>query len=169
MWIYDRWGLQIYYTDDYDKPWNGCMNSPVQNDTYVYKIIVSDLKGQEHSYVGSVTLVRWFKLIFMDAIISLVWCWDSRCKTIKQFKKPYWFNSNYKLFIFFRRQLFAPGAPPTNHRQAQWMHLPLHSCNHKCYPIKKRMGKNINWKNWLVKVQETPRFSPLVLTYSNKP
>jgi gliding motility-associated-like protein len=58
MWIYDRWGLLIYHTDDYDKPWDGRMNTLVQNDTYVYRIRVTDYTDKEHIFLGSVTLVR---------------------------------------------------------------------------------------------------------------
>jgi gliding motility-associated-like protein len=58
MWIYDRWGLMIYHTNDYDKPWDGRIDSPVQSDTYVYRIRVKDARERDHIYLGSVTLVR---------------------------------------------------------------------------------------------------------------
>ena len=58
MWIFDRWGLQIYHTQDYNKPWDGTINSPVQSDTYVYRIRVTDYTDKPHVFIGSVTLVR---------------------------------------------------------------------------------------------------------------
>jgi gliding motility-associated-like protein len=58
MWIYDRWGLMIYHTNDYYKPWDGRMNTMCQNDTYVYRIKVTDYGDKDHIFIGSVTLVK---------------------------------------------------------------------------------------------------------------
>jgi gliding motility-associated-like protein len=58
MSIYDRWGVLIYHTTEYDKPWDCKIHSVVQNDTYVYRIVVSDSKKNSHVYVGSVTVVQ---------------------------------------------------------------------------------------------------------------
>ena len=61
MWILDRWGLNIYYSTDHDKPWDGSYESngnPCQADVYVYKIQVEDTKGTLHSFIGHVSLVR---------------------------------------------------------------------------------------------------------------
>jgi gliding motility-associated-like protein len=59
MSIYDRWGLLIYHTDDYYKPWDGSIDGSVcQNDVYVYRIKVADYRDKEHVYIGSVTLVK---------------------------------------------------------------------------------------------------------------
>ena len=58
MWIYDRWGKIIYHTEDYNKPWDGRMHSIVQNDTYVYRIRVTDTHEKDHIYIGSVSLVK---------------------------------------------------------------------------------------------------------------
>ena len=61
MWIYDRWGTQVFHTSDKDHPWNGLYDSngkACQNDVYVYKIKYTDVDGRPHDYVGHVTLVR---------------------------------------------------------------------------------------------------------------
>jgi gliding motility-associated-like protein len=61
MWVYDRWGTQVFYTNDKEHPWNGNHNDngkPCQNDVYVYKIKYKDVEGNSHDYVGHVTLVR---------------------------------------------------------------------------------------------------------------
>ena len=63
MWIYDRWGQQIYHTTDITKGWDGRVlggsNSISQEDTYVYLINAIDcMKHAKHSYLGSVTLIR---------------------------------------------------------------------------------------------------------------
>lgn len=58
MWIYDRWGLVIYHTRDYDKPWDGRINTMAQNDVYVYRIVVKDRRNEDHVFIGNVTLVK---------------------------------------------------------------------------------------------------------------
>ncbi|MGP8215651.1 MAG: PKD domain-containing protein [Bacteroidia bacterium] len=61
MWIFNRWGQQIYYTTDINKGWNGSVNNGgvlCQEDTYVYLIEVKDFMGIDHTYMGKVTLIR---------------------------------------------------------------------------------------------------------------
>lgn len=59
MSIFNRWGELIYYTENIDKPWNGLYKgAPVEVAVYAYKIKLSDLKGNEHTYIGHVTVVR---------------------------------------------------------------------------------------------------------------
>lgn len=57
--IYNRWGELIYTTDNYDKPWDGQVNSNfVQSDVYVYRIALTDHHGASHTYLGNVTVIR---------------------------------------------------------------------------------------------------------------
>jgi gliding motility-associated-like protein len=62
MWIFDRWGMQIFHTKDINQGWNGTVNSSsnlAQQDTYVYVIDATDcLKHTNHHYLGSVTLIK---------------------------------------------------------------------------------------------------------------
>ncbi len=59
LFILDRWGLNIYHTQDHEKPWDGTYNGNYcQSDVYVYKINVHDNSDKLHTYVGHVTLVR---------------------------------------------------------------------------------------------------------------
>ncbi len=61
MTIYDRWGNNIYYTDDIKKPWDGRANKGpeiAQRDVYVFVVKVIDFKLRKHDYRGIVTLVR---------------------------------------------------------------------------------------------------------------
>ncbi len=62
MYIFDRWGNQIFKTTDMNIGWNGCVNNgsgePVQQDVYVYKIFTKDLLHNDHRYIGSITVVR---------------------------------------------------------------------------------------------------------------
>jgi gliding motility-associated-like protein len=61
MYIYDRWGERIFETKDWSKGWDGTVNGKstiVQQDVYVYRIIVFDLKGNKHDLTGHVTVVR---------------------------------------------------------------------------------------------------------------
>jgi gliding motility-associated-like protein len=61
MWIFDRWGNMIYYTDDLNKGWDGRVqgHSDVsQIDTYVWKIKALDIVGNKHNIEGKVSLIR---------------------------------------------------------------------------------------------------------------
>jgi len=61
MWIYDRWGEMIYFSDDIAKGWNGKKtgkSNEVQQDVYVWKVKIKDVLGKNHEYIGHVTLLR---------------------------------------------------------------------------------------------------------------
>jgi gliding motility-associated-like protein len=61
MMIFDRWGNLIYTTEDINRGWNGTVNGGnkiAQEDTYVYKIQITDIFKEQHSYIGAVTLIK---------------------------------------------------------------------------------------------------------------
>jgi gliding motility-associated-like protein len=61
MWIFDRWGAMIYYTDDIAKGWNGKVqgkSQEVQQDVYIWKVKLRDVLGKKHEYIGHVTVLR---------------------------------------------------------------------------------------------------------------
>jgi gliding motility-associated-like protein len=62
LWIYDRWGNMIFYTDDFYQKWDGKVQGKsdnlVQMDVYVWKIRCRDFKGDKKFLVGHVTVVR---------------------------------------------------------------------------------------------------------------
>jgi gliding motility-associated-like protein len=61
MWIYDRWGEKLYYTEDINKGWDGSVKGKVvqdKMDVYTYKAIVTDLWNKDHEYVGHVTILE---------------------------------------------------------------------------------------------------------------
>ena len=61
MFIFDRWGDQIFYTDKFNQQWDGRANDgkkPAPLGVYNYKVLVLDMQKTEHIYVGKVTLVR---------------------------------------------------------------------------------------------------------------
>ncbi len=61
MRIFDRWGNMIFFSDNINKPWDGKSKQGKEislADVYVYSILATDFKGQEHSYKGAVTLIR---------------------------------------------------------------------------------------------------------------
>jgi gliding motility-associated-like protein len=62
MYIFDRWGMLLYYTEDMDKGWDGRVNGGTniaQEDTYVYLITASDcIDRSKHRFVGRVTIVK---------------------------------------------------------------------------------------------------------------
>jgi gliding motility-associated-like protein len=59
--VFDRWGTQVFHSDNQDIPWNGFYNSKGEvcpNDVYVYKITYKDVDGVTHDKVGHVALTR---------------------------------------------------------------------------------------------------------------
>ncbi len=61
MYIFDRWGMKLFYTNDIYNGWNGKVgnhDAVCQEDTYVYLINVDDTQGNKHSYVGKVNLIK---------------------------------------------------------------------------------------------------------------
>ncbi|MBI3518517.1 MAG: PKD domain-containing protein, partial [Bacteroidetes bacterium] len=55
MWIFDRWGANIFYTDDIVKGWNGKVqgkSQEVQQDVYIWKVKLLDVLGKKHDYIG---------------------------------------------------------------------------------------------------------------------
>ncbi len=62
MYIFDRWGMQLYYTEDINKGWDGTVNgstNQVQEDTYVYMINAVDcIQHKKHQFLGRVTVIK---------------------------------------------------------------------------------------------------------------
>jgi gliding motility-associated-like protein len=63
MWVFDRWGMQLYYCEDINKGWPGTVQSSgsneiCQEDTYVYLIICYDRQNNKHQFLGKVTLIK---------------------------------------------------------------------------------------------------------------
>jgi gliding motility-associated-like protein len=61
MWIYDRWGQMIFYTDKWGQGWDGRANGGkdiAQIDVYEWLVKVADYSGKKHKYVGHVSLIK---------------------------------------------------------------------------------------------------------------
>lgn len=61
MWIFDRWGNMIFFTDDLYKGWDGHArgaSNVVQIDTYVWKIKAKDVLGNKHNIQGKVSIIK---------------------------------------------------------------------------------------------------------------
>ncbi|HTA26865.1 MAG TPA: PKD domain-containing protein, partial [Bacteroidia bacterium] len=61
MYIYDRWGMQLFHSSDINNGWDGTVrggNTISQEDTYVYLINVTDSQGTQHSYTSKLNLVK---------------------------------------------------------------------------------------------------------------
>jgi gliding motility-associated-like protein len=58
--IFDRWGNRMFYTTNTNEKWDGMIKgkAAASNTTYSYRILVRDCTGQEHEFIGQITLVR---------------------------------------------------------------------------------------------------------------
>ncbi|MCH2213890.1 MAG: PKD domain-containing protein [Flavobacteriales bacterium] len=60
MWIFDRWGSEIFFTED-PKGWSGegvSKDYYLQNQQYNYKVLITDYGNTNFEYLGSVKLIR---------------------------------------------------------------------------------------------------------------
>jgi len=62
MYIFDRWGNQVFFTEELGKGWDGSMKGKasevVTEDVYVWKIIVKNFKGETKHLQGTVSLIK---------------------------------------------------------------------------------------------------------------
>ncbi len=59
MYIYNRWGNLIFDTVDKSEGWNGVFQGEIAPiGTYIYRIEIIDVLGEEHKFIGHVNLVR---------------------------------------------------------------------------------------------------------------
>ena len=60
MEVYDRWGELVFTSNNFSKGWDGSIkgNKIGEQAVYVYKIIVYDLQGNKHPFVGHITLLN---------------------------------------------------------------------------------------------------------------
>ncbi len=68
MFIFDRWGELIYYTDVWgittaQYPWNGTRDNAgtykdAKMDVYVYRVFIKELDGNKKEYLGIITLIK---------------------------------------------------------------------------------------------------------------
>jgi gliding motility-associated-like protein len=61
MYIFNRWGEQIFHSDNYNTPWGkgarGALDR-VQNDVYAYKIILTKPTLERVEFIGRITAIR---------------------------------------------------------------------------------------------------------------
>lgn len=59
MYIFNRWGEMIFKSFNMDNKWDGRLGKErVQDEVYVYMFIITDIFDQQHTYRGSVTMIR---------------------------------------------------------------------------------------------------------------
>jgi gliding motility-associated-like protein len=59
MYIYDRWGNLLFFTDDMEKGWDGTNKGEImQEDVYVWKIELKTFKNETRQVKGTVSLVK---------------------------------------------------------------------------------------------------------------
>ena len=61
MWIFDRWGMQLYHCTSMSQPWDGKVQGSeieCQEDTYVWLIEITDVFWNKHKYIGRVSIVK---------------------------------------------------------------------------------------------------------------
>lgn len=59
--IYDRWGNQVFTSNNLETGWDGTFKNPneqVQEDVYVWKVILRDETNKHHDYAGTVSLIK---------------------------------------------------------------------------------------------------------------
>ena len=62
LWVFDRWGNQVYFTNSLSGGWDGTFSGNGQEvslqDVFVWVVALRDDKNQQHDYKGVVSLVK---------------------------------------------------------------------------------------------------------------
>ncbi len=60
MYVFDRWGMELYHTTDITKGWDGTIRGGAicQEDNYIYTIKATDWNNEQHSFTGQFTMVK---------------------------------------------------------------------------------------------------------------
>jgi hypothetical protein len=61
IFVYNRWGQQVFHTKDAKEGWNGRINQTGEycpQEVYVYQVNATSYSGKQYRYSGSVTLLR---------------------------------------------------------------------------------------------------------------
>jgi gliding motility-associated-like protein len=59
MSIFDRWGEKLFYTDEFQKGWDGSFHGKIcPNDVYVYLVRLTNIFGKSFELTGHVSLVK---------------------------------------------------------------------------------------------------------------
>ena len=58
--IYNRWGIELWSTDDINQPWNGrrADGTPCPQGAYVYRYWINGTDNRFESGIGTITLLR---------------------------------------------------------------------------------------------------------------
>jgi gliding motility-associated-like protein len=62
LWVYDRWGELVFYSEDPHTGWDGRMHNHgsqiLQQDVYAWKLEVTNEKGEPRMFKGTVSLIK---------------------------------------------------------------------------------------------------------------
>lgn len=59
MYVFNRWGEIVFETQEITDAWDGTYNGVlVQDDVYVWKVVLIDVNGDEHQFYGHVTVLK---------------------------------------------------------------------------------------------------------------
>jgi len=59
LWVFDRWGNQVFHSMDLEETWNGRFNGViVLEDVFVWKVRFSDISGAKHEFHGTVSVIK---------------------------------------------------------------------------------------------------------------
>jgi gliding motility-associated-like protein len=59
LYVFDRWGNLLFETQNLYEGWDGTYkNEKVMQGVYNYKIVLKDLAGDQHTYIGKVLVIR---------------------------------------------------------------------------------------------------------------
>ncbi|MFI5140111.1 MAG: T9SS type B sorting domain-containing protein, partial [Sphingobacteriales bacterium] len=59
MYIFDRWGEKLFYSNDQLKGWDGIYKGELcKDDVYVYLVNFTGLDNSKHTKTGHVTLMK---------------------------------------------------------------------------------------------------------------